>query len=95
MSKITFSPIPQANISLLSSLSGGTVFCFHETDLNIVEVVNAGNVYMVTKDSHKEGTTKVVNLSNGLIISRDSDRKVVRLSSEFRISIIGTEEAAG
>lgn len=93
MSKITFAPIPALNITTLSAVTGGQVFCFYEDNVDILKAVNNEAIYMVVKDSNREGCVKVINLKDGLILSRDSDRKIVKLSSEFRISIIGTQEA--
>lgn len=94
MPTITYSPIPAQNIRNLSSVSTGQVFCFYEADMDLLQAISSGAVFMVVKEPQKEGTVRVINLEDGLILSRDSDRKVVQLKAEFRISIVGTAEAA-
>ena len=93
MPKIIYSPIPAQNIRNLSSMTGGQVFCFYEQGMDILDAINSGAVFMAIKESHKEGTVKVVNLQDGLILSRDNDRKVVQLDAEFQISLVGAVQA--
>lgn len=89
MQTITYSPIAQNNITTLQNLSGGgDVFVFLEEGLDIVEQINSGGVYMTIKDSCREGSVKVVSLNNGIILARDSDRKVVKLNCELKVSLL-------
>lgn len=88
MQTITYYPIAQNNITTLQNLSGGDVFVFLEEGLDIVEQINNGGVYMTIKDSCKEGSVKVVSLNNGIILARDSDRKVVKLNCELKVSLL-------
>lgn len=91
MPNLTYLPIPANNITTIQKLHGGDVFVFYEQDVDVIELINNGCLYMLAKDSHKNGSAKVISLSNGFIFSRDSDRKVVKLSCEIKVSILSTK----
>ena len=86
--KTTFTPVKYDKVCKISSLVGGDTFILHSSDVNfdVVKEVNDGNVFMVVKDSVKDGSVRIVNVSNGLILQRDSDRDVIKVNSSLNIS---------
>ena len=72
----------------LGHLTGGQCFVFWEADCNLHELISNEEVYVCLKDAHSNGSTKVVNLANGLLLQRDSDRKVVVLDATMLLSTI-------
>lgn len=79
------------DIKKLSTLTGGQCFVFWESDTSLSELVENGEVFLFVKDSTNNGSCKVICLSDGLLLQRDSDRKVVALDSTLTVAI--TESA--
>ena len=75
----------------LNELKGGQCFVFFEAGQDLNELVENGEIYIFVKDSIQNGSVKVLNLSDGLLMQRDSDRKVVLLDSTLTVAI--TESA--
>lgn len=75
------------DIKKLSSLTGGQAFVFWESDSNLYELIDNGEVFIFVKDSTNNGSCKVVNLTDGLLIQRDSDRKVVALDATLTLAV--------
>ncbi len=75
------------DVKKLASLSGGQCFVFWDTDSNLHELIENGEVFVFVKDSTNNGSCKVLNLTDGLLIQRDSDRKVVVLDSTLTLAI--------
>ena len=75
------------DVKKLSSLSGGQCFVFWDADSNLHELIENGEVFVFVKDSINNGSCKVVNLTDGLLVQRDSDRKVVVLDSTLTLAI--------
>lgn len=84
---VVFSPIKVSNIAALNTLKGGDTFVFFTPDIDFVAEISAGNVYMVVKDGAKEGSCKVINLVDGLTLSRDSDRKVIKVQTTLNVTL--------
>ena len=89
--KTVLQQVALKDIKKLSSLSGGQCFVFWESDSNLYELIDNGEVFVFVKDSTNNGSCKVLNLTDGLLIQRDSDRKVVVLDSTLTLAV--TESA--
>lgn len=83
-------PYKSNQVKRLGNLVGGDVFVFYEKNMDLHQQISNGEVYLVTKDSHKEGTTKIVNVMNGLILQRDSDRQIIQLQACLELNVIST-----
>ena len=88
---IVLQPVALKDFKKLNELKGGQCFVFWEAGQDINELVESGEIFIFVKDSIQNGSVKVLNLSDGLLMQRDADRKVVLLDSTLTVAI--TESA--
>ena len=88
--KTVLQQVALKDVKKLSSLTGGQCFVFWEADSNLHEIIDNGEVFIFIKDSTSNGSCKVLNLTDGLLIQRDSDRKVVVLDSTLTLAVTET-----